>query len=171
MTRARDEWHKDRTTHGSMTTATVQHAGWLELTTESSESASFQGCAGAGETMCPDGCFDTQSDQYHCGSCTVVCGANQACIAGQCSGGTTTDCTTCEQSAQTGVCASQTSTCETDSQCNSYATCSQACTAGNTTCLSTCESEHPTGYSDYLSYKDCVCFTACPTQCASACAQ
>jgi hypothetical protein len=172
VTRERDEWHKDRTTHGSMAATTVQKVAWLELTTESSESASFEGCAGTGETMCPDGCYDTESDQYHCGSCTVVCGANQTCQSGQCTGGgTTTDCTTCEQSAQTGTCLSETTTCEDDGQCSSYATCAQGCAAGNTTCLSTCESEYPTGYSDFLSYKDCVCFTACPSQCATACAQ
>lgn len=172
VTRERDEWDKSATTHGSMTTATVQPVGWLEMTTMSTESATYQGCGATGETMCPDGCYDTQTDQYHCGSCTVVCGANEACENGQCTTGTTTtDCTTCEQSAETGTCASQTTTCEDDGQCTSYSTCLGACTAGDTTCESTCESEYPTGYSDYLNYKDCVCFTACPSECASACSQ
>ena len=55
-----------------MTTATVQPVGWLEMTTMSTESATFQGCGATGETMCPDGCYDTQTDQYHCGSCCTV---------------------------------------------------------------------------------------------------
>lgn len=173
VTRERDVWDKSATTHGTLTTATVQPVGWLDLATSSTESASYQGCSDPSETMCPDGCYDTQSDQYHCGSCTVVCSANDVCVNGQCTtSGTSDDCDTCEQGAQTGTCASQTTTCEDDDgECTDYQSCAAACTSGDSTCLSTCESEYPTGYTDYTSYADCVCFTACPSQCATECSQ
>jgi hypothetical protein len=84
ITRERDTWDKSLSAHGMLTGATVQPVAWLEVSTFSSESATFQGCPGT-ETQCPDGCFDTSSDPLHCGSCTVVCAANQSCISGQCS--------------------------------------------------------------------------------------
>jgi hypothetical protein len=171
VSRERDDWKKSETTHGQMVTAKVQPVGWLELTTTSTESASFQGCSIASETMCPDGCFDTQVDQYHCGSCATVCGANQTCVNGGCSTGTSTNCTTCETSAESGSCSSYYTSCELDSQCMSYAACAQGCGTGNTTCLSTCQSSYPTGYTEYANYTNCICFTACPTQCASLCGQ
>jgi expansin (peptidoglycan-binding protein) len=34
--------------------------------------------------LCPDGCFDTQSDLNHCGSCTNKCAADGACVSGAC---------------------------------------------------------------------------------------
>jgi hypothetical protein len=86
VTRERDEWRKDASTRGSLSTEKVQPVGWLELTTTSTETYSFQGqgCPTAGQTMCPDGCFDTSSDSYHCGSCTTVCAPTQSCQGGQC---------------------------------------------------------------------------------------
>ncbi|HEY8087464.1 MAG TPA: hypothetical protein VIF09_06455 [Polyangiaceae bacterium] len=171
VTRERDEWKKSESTHGSLTTAKVQPVGWLELTTASSESHTFQGCATAGQTMCPDGCFDTSYDQYHCGSCTTVCSSTQSCQSGQCTGGTTNTCTTCESTADTGTCYSYYSTCMGDSQCSSYQSCSTGCGAGNTTCLQGCQSSYPSGYSEYTNYKNCVCFTACPSECSTQCAQ
>ncbi|HEY1697220.1 MAG TPA: hypothetical protein VGG39_33900 [Polyangiaceae bacterium] len=172
VTRERDDWDKGASTHGSLAAETVQSVGWVEVSTASSESASFQGCPGSGETMCTDGCFDTQSDPYHCGSCDVVCGADQTCDAGQCSGSTTTtSCSTCETSAESTTCSSQTTSCEDDGECTSYSTCVGACTAGDSTCKSSCETEYPLGYTDFLAYRDCICETACSTECASACAQ
>ncbi|HEY5372935.1 MAG TPA: expansin EXLX1 family cellulose-binding protein [Polyangiaceae bacterium] len=35
-------------------------------------------------SLCSDGCFDTQSDQNHCGSCTTKCAADGACVSGKC---------------------------------------------------------------------------------------
>jgi hypothetical protein len=46
-----------------------------------------------------------------------------------------------------------------------------ACAAGDSTCKSSCETEYPLGYSDFMAYRNCICDTACPSQCASACAQ
>ncbi|MEO8981028.1 MAG: expansin EXLX1 family cellulose-binding protein [Polyangiaceae bacterium] len=34
--------------------------------------------------VCSDGCFDTQSDQNHCGSCTTKCSTGGACVSGSC---------------------------------------------------------------------------------------
>jgi expansin (peptidoglycan-binding protein) len=34
--------------------------------------------------LCPDGCFDTQNDQDHCGNCTTKCAADGACVSGAC---------------------------------------------------------------------------------------
>jgi len=34
--------------------------------------------------LCTDGCFDTQSDQNHCGSCTNKCATDGACVDGAC---------------------------------------------------------------------------------------
>jgi hypothetical protein len=176
VTRERDEWHKNESTHGTLSTATVQPVGWLELTTTSTESASFvvtppPACDGPGDQTCPDGCFDTQTDQYHCGSCTTVCSSTQSCVDGQCTTPSSTDCSTCQSTADTGTCSASFSTCEADSECGSYGSCYAACASGDTTCQSSCETEYPDGYTDFLGYKDCICFTACPSECATACSQ
>ena len=34
--------------------------------------------------LCTDGCFDTQNDLNHCGSCTTKCAADGACVSGAC---------------------------------------------------------------------------------------
>ena len=171
VTREHDDWNRSVATHGTLTTATVQPVGWVELSTFSSEISTVQGCTDPSQTMCPDGCFDTSTDALHCGSCTVICGSGQACVSGECTTSTTTDCPTCETQADEGACASVFATCEGDANCTSYGSCAGACTAGDTTCLSTCESEYPTGAPEYQSYQACICDTACTTQCATECAQ
>jgi hypothetical protein len=171
VVRERDDWRKSESTHGQMTTATVQPVGWLELTTESSESATFQGCATPGDTMCPDGCYDLKTDPYHCGSCSTVCGSNQACASGQCTTGTATDCTSCQTSADSGSCATYYQSCTANSDCSAYATCIGGCAAGDSTCRSNCQSQHSSGYSTYQSYASCICYTACPSECATQCSQ
>jgi hypothetical protein len=170
VSRERNEWHKSESTRGQMTTAKVQPVGWLELTTISTEATSFQGCSLSTETMCVDGCFDTQVDPYHCGSCTTVCGSNQTCVGGTCTTGTTASCTTCESNANAGSCYSAYTTCTSDTQCGSYASCAQGC-GTDTTCRSSCQSTYPTGYQDYVGYYDCICYTACSSECSSACVQ
>jgi hypothetical protein len=173
VTRERDEWHKSEATHGTMTTATVQPVGWLELTTLSTESATFHdvGC-GSGQTMCLDGCADLLSDPLHCGSCSTVCSANQYCSSGQCvSGSGGGDCTTCETSADSGSCSSAYTTCINDSQCSSYGSCKTNCGTGNSACIASCQSSYPTGYSEFAAWQNCICYTACPSQCSAQCAQ
>jgi hypothetical protein len=171
VTREHDDWDKSVDTHGMLSTATVQPVGWVELSTVSSEAATIQGCTDPTQTMCPDGCYDTTSDPLHCGSCTVICASGQSCVAGQCTTGTTTDCTTCETQADTSTCSSVYAACTGDVNCTDYATCAGGCAAGDTTCLSTCESEYPTGYSEFASFEACICETACATSCATQCAQ
>lgn len=171
VTRERDAWDKSVSTHGTLSTATVQPVGWVELSTVSSEVATVQGCTIATQTMCPDGCFDTSSDPLHCGSCTVICGSGQSCVSGQCTTGDPTDCATCQETADTGTCAGVYASCTDDTNCTSYGTCAAACTAGDTSCLSTCQSEYPTGYTEFASYEACICQTACASPCATECAQ
>lgn len=169
VTRERDEWHKSESTHGTMVGVTVQPVGWLELTTLSTESATFQGCQVPNETMCADGCYDLSDDPLHCGSCSTVCTGGQTCSAGQCTTGTTTDCTTCESQADSSTCTTAYSSCEGDSNCTAYASCDSGC-SGDPTCISNCQSQYPTGYSEYANYKSCICEIACTSQCASECA-
>lgn len=172
VTREHDDWNKNVSTHGTLSTATVQPIGWVEISTVSSEAATIQGCTDPAQTMCPDGCFDTSSDALHCGSCTVICGSGQACVSGQCTTGSgTTDCTTCETTADSSTCASSYDACTADANCTSYGTCAAACAAGDTTCLGNCETEYPTGSSEFASYKVCICETACTSQCSTQCAQ
>jgi expansin (peptidoglycan-binding protein) len=35
-------------------------------------------------TLCTDACYDTQSDQNHCGDCSTKCAADGACVSGKC---------------------------------------------------------------------------------------
>jgi hypothetical protein len=52
--------------------------------------AETAGPCGAGQIDCPHGgCTDLATDLYNCGSCSLACvGSGQACVAGQCTGGT-----------------------------------------------------------------------------------
>lgn len=168
VTRERDEWHKDKSDHGMLVGETVQSQAWLELTTLSTESAAFQGCTLPNETMCPDGCFDLNSDPLHCGSCSTVCTGGQTCASGKCTTGTTADCTSCETQADSSTCTTAYDSCESDSQCTAYASCDSGC-SGDPTCLSNCASQYPNGYSEYQSYKTCICQVACTSQCATQC--
>jgi hypothetical protein len=34
--------------------------------------------------LCPDGCFNTRSDDQHCGDCTTVCTGGTECSGGTC---------------------------------------------------------------------------------------
>jgi hypothetical protein len=169
VTRERDEWHKSESDHGTLVGETVQSTAWLELTTLSTETATFQGCQLTNETMCADGCFDLNTDPLHCGSCSTVCTGGQVCSAGKCTTGTATDCTTCESQADGSTCTTAYDSCEADTNCTSYASCDSGC-SGNPTCLSNCQTQYPTGYSEYQNYKTCICSVACPSQCASQCA-
>jgi hypothetical protein len=169
VTRERDEWHKSEADHGTLVGATVQSAAWLELTTLSTESATFQGCQITSETMCADGCFDLNVDPLHCGSCSTICSGAEVCANGKCTTGSAGDCTSCESQADTSTCTTAYDTCEADTNCTSYASCDSNC-AGSASCLASCQSQYPTGYSEYQNYKTCICQVACPSQCATLCA-
>ncbi|HEY1693300.1 MAG TPA: hypothetical protein VGG39_14130 [Polyangiaceae bacterium] len=50
--------------------------------------------------------------------------------------------------------------------CVTYASCVQACSAGDTTCIGNCQNQYPTGITNYDQYATCVsqdCTPECPT--------
>jgi len=81
--RRRTEYRGGLTTHGTLTDATVQADGYLELVTTSRESATIQNCGLL--TWCETACVDTQTNPAHCGGCGIPCTELQACSLGICS--------------------------------------------------------------------------------------
>ena len=79
IARVRTETKKDKKTKGKG----AQPTGWLDLTTMSTETTSFQGCSSG--TPCGDTCVDLKSDTENCGACGTKCGASQECKNGKCS--------------------------------------------------------------------------------------
>lgn len=84
------------------------------------------------------------------------------------SGGTQT-CAQCQQAATTGVgaCSSQVSACQNDSDCVALVNCLNACASGDQTCINNCASQHTEGTTVYSQIGDCMCNTACKTECAN----
>ncbi len=84
LTRTRQEVRRGLSTTGRLRTQMVQPEGWLQLTTSSTETHSFQGC-GSGLTACGDTCVDLAQSDEHCGSCGNACDpASNGCNAGSC---------------------------------------------------------------------------------------
>jgi hypothetical protein len=171
VTRERVETKKDAHTKGSLSTATVQSVGFLQLTTSSSEMASFQGCTGT-QVMCGDHCADLSYSATDCGACGHSCG-NGYCSSGTCYG-TTTGCTT-GQTLCNGTCVDTTSSATNCGQCGHVCatgqTCSSSvCVGGTTTCAS-CEATAETGTCSTL-YSTCSADAECMTlkSCIGACA-
>lgn len=161
ITRQRKEVHKDKTAKGELALTPVQPVAWLELVTQSSETASFQGCTGSAQQLCGDVCTDVNFDTKNCGACGKVCTATQTCNSGACTG-TTTGCVSCKSNAKAGVCASQSSSCELDVNCSDLSFCIGQCTTA--TCVSNCNSSYPQGVTKFAPLKSCW-----DTQCASSC--
>lgn len=86
IARQRRELKKDKRTVGSLSGATVEPVGWLELVTSSMESSAFQGCSGE-SVACADACVDVSVDADNCGACGHACGASEHCAAGKCVAG------------------------------------------------------------------------------------
>jgi hypothetical protein len=82
--RQRTEIHKDKKTIGTIGGKAID-PGWLQLTTSSSEAASFQTCS-SGYTACDsdNSCANLMSDARHCGSCTNACQSGYYCYQGSC---------------------------------------------------------------------------------------
>jgi hypothetical protein len=180
VSRQRIETKKDKQTKGTLSSATVQPVGWLDLTTMSTESAEFQGCPLASETACGQDCANLSTSFNHCGSCNVACQSGQQCLNGQCSGGSpppptdggvTPACSACETTAvgPTGACHTQAAACEANTQCTAYATCAGNCLPTNTTCRTNCQTLYPNGTSLYNAALTCVCTTACASECTAEC--
>ena len=162
ITRQRKEVHKDKVAKGELALTPVQPVGWLELVTQSSESASFQGCTGSGQSLCDDVCTDTSFDIENCGACGKVCTSGQTCNSGVCTG-STTSCITCKSNAKVGACSTQSSNCELNSSCSGLSFCVSQCTTA--TCVSNCNASYPAGVSPFAPLKACwgaQCAASCP---------
>jgi hypothetical protein len=165
VSRQRKEVKKGIATQGSLTTAKVQPEGWIKVTTFSTETKSFQGCAG-GEAMCGGKCTDTQTDDRNCGKCGNACTGGAICNGGTCTTEGAT-CETCVQSSQSGACKSAVTACQNSSACANLVSCIQSC-ASNQTCVDNCATSYSTGITAYNNMVNCFC-SACSTECASQC--
>jgi hypothetical protein len=161
ITRQRKELHKDKKAKGELALTKVVPEAWLELVTQSSETASFQGCTSSGQSLCGDTCTDTRIDVKNCGACGKSCTAAQTCSSGVCTG-STASCVSCKTNAKAGACSSQSSNCELDANCSNLSFCVAQCTTAS--CVTTCNSNYPSGVSRFAALKSCW-----DTQCASAC--
>jgi hypothetical protein len=129
VTRKRVETKKDAKTKGALTTATVQPVGFLQLTTMSTESASFVGCVG-GETMCGDHCASLESSSTDCGICGNVCKNGAYCSGGKCYGGTTPPGCSAGLTLCNGVCVDTQTDNANCGLCNSPCTGALSCVGG-----------------------------------------
>jgi hypothetical protein len=161
VTRQRKEIHKDKHAKGELAITPVKPDGWLELVTQSTESTSFQGCTGTGQTLCQDMCVDLNFDNTNCGMCGRACLSGQTCSSGSCTG-STTGCVSCKTNAKAGVCSSQSSSCELDVNCSNLSFCVSQCTTAS--CVSNCNSTYSLGVTKFQPLKSCW-----DSQCASAC--
>ncbi len=179
VTREHNDVHKDAKTQGALTTATVQPIGFLELTTSSTESFSFEGCGATGtggvtETMCSTGCVDLTISASNCGSCGHVCPLGDYCSGGNCFGttaqcGTLTSCTDgCQNLATANTdCGSCGHICPNGYTCSDY----ECITTSGTTC-SSCETTAESGacatqYTACTNDANCSNYSSCMTNCAT----
>jgi len=139
----------------------VKPEGWIELITQSTETTSFQGCTGSGQTLCDDVCVDLKFDVENCGACGKVCTSAQTCNSGTCTG-STTSCISCKSNAKVGACSSQSQQCELDVNCSNLSYCVSQCTTAS--CVSSCNSTYSLGVTKFAPLKSCW-----DTQCASSC--
>jgi hypothetical protein len=165
--RQRKEVRKSEHTIGALAGVLVQPRGWLELTTISSESTSFVGCS-AGSTACGTGadCVDLNKDESNCGSCGHQCSSNALCVSGQCVDQSVA-CNSCINAATTTTCSKQNNTCNANVECVALSTCLQGC--ADSTCQSNCFTAHPNGQTDFDNLGQCLCFTACSSECKGQC--
>jgi hypothetical protein len=180
VTREHNDVHKDAKTQGTLTTATVQPIGFLELSTSSTESFSFQGCGasetGSTETMCSDGCVDLQVSTTDCGTCGHVCAGGDYCSNGTCYG-TSQQCgslTTCSDGCQ-NLETSNTDCGSCGHPCTNGQTCSDYECSGNTgTTCSSCEvtvegsgGACATQYTTCANDANCGDYSSCMGACAT----
>ena len=166
VARQKKEVKKDKKAKGELSITKVKPAGWLELITTSTESASFQGCAST-QSICDNTCTDVKYDRENCGSCGNSCSTSETCSNGSCvgsgsSGTTGTTCSTCRSNAAVGGCSSYRSTCSANFDCDDVAYCAQSCTSAS--CVANCEASYPAGKTAYASLKSCL-----TSYCSSTC--
>jgi hypothetical protein len=75
------------------------------------------------------------------------------------------NCDECQEYATLGQgpCANQVAACFNNADCDTFLNCAQGCMFQ--TCVNQCATDHPTGAALYQGIFDCVCDTACPSQC------
>ena len=166
VSRERKEVYQDLATKGTLLTQTVQPEAWLELTTDSSEAASFMGCS-AGQALCGGGntCTDVRYDRNNCGKCNNKCASSDSCDNGKCRGEGA--CQSCFDDAQSGACKFEFSACNADSSCSKLSTCMEGCF--DSTCRNMCITMASQSARDkYNAIGTCLCqTTACRTECNS----
>lgn len=81
----------------------------------------------------------------------------------------TQTCAQCQQAATTGVgaCSSEVTACQNNTDCAALVKCLNACAQNDQTCVNNCATQHSAGTAIYQKIGDCVCSTACTTECAS----
>ena len=143
--------------------------GECGLACPSTESCSIGECTAsttcsAGYTSCADGCQDLLTSSTDCGACGTSCDG-AACTDGVCP--TSTTCTTCESTAESGTCASAWDECSEDANCADFESCMSGCASGDPTCQETCEEDYSTGATEAQNLQTCVCQTACESSCGT----
>ncbi|MFO0578263.1 MAG: hypothetical protein U1A78_30020 [Polyangia bacterium] len=165
--RQRKEVKKGQKTKGMLLTQMVQPDGWLELTTTSSESASFTGCS-AGTALCGgDMCVDVRYDEENCGKCGNACASSDRCSNGKCQGPGA--CQQCVNGAETGACKVESDACTQDggaTGCSALRACMRSCSPGDSTCTSKCSTAASNGAkTKYNALATCL-NDACRTDCS-----
>ncbi len=85
------------------------------------------------------------------------------------SGTGTQTCAQCQQASTTGVgaCSQAVTDCQNNADCKALVTCFNNCAQSDQTCINNCATQHSAGTTLYQKIGDCVCTTACKTECAS----
>ncbi len=142
VARVRKEVKKTARAKGTLGSQKVIPEGWLELTTMSTESGSFTGCAST-QTVCAETC----------------CSSGYTCDNGTCKLGGGTTCESC----LTTNCSTYNSACTADSYCSALKSCIAACTT--TSCQTSCRSTYAAGTTKYDQLNSCktsFCTSSCP---------
>jgi uncharacterized protein (TIGR03382 family) len=104
---------------------------------------------------------------YPSGGCSAQTSTTSAGTSG--STGTTGTGQTCQQcatAAESGICATQTQACGSNSACVALSNCINAC--ADQTCANTCATNNQAGVAAYQTFVNCIVNTACPTECGGS---
>jgi hypothetical protein len=162
VTRQKKDVKKDKKAKGELSSTKVQPEGWLELITLSTETASFEGCAGS-DAICKDECVDLKTDPDNCGGCGKRCTASQSCSAGKCVDAAAA-CNSCINTQKSGFCQFEWSTCNADAECKALWSCLDTCQTQS--CSENCVNMYPDGLSYAQDFANCA-FPRCQAQCGN----